>query len=86
MFHSVFFQDPPRQTRARIIKAALQRAGASSDAPLDWLRPEPEVVLGGPPDSVRFLVDLVTWRGAERPTLASSRCSVAPERRRARSR
>jgi hypothetical protein len=29
-------------------------------------------VLGGPRDSVRFLVDLVTWPGGERRTLAAT--------------
>ena len=29
-------------------------------------------MLGGPHDSVRFLVDLMTWPGAERRTLATT--------------
>ena len=69
VYHSVFLQYPKRETRARI-KAALQQAGEASRAPLAWLRLEPEVVLGGPRDSVRFLLDLITWPGGERRTLA----------------
>jgi hypothetical protein len=33
---------------------------------------EPEVVLGGPRDSLRFLVDVVTWPGGERRSLAAT--------------
>jgi hypothetical protein len=69
VYHSVFYQYPPRATRERIA-AALETAGRTSNAPLAWLRLEPEAVLGGPHDSVRFLVDLVTWPGGERRTLA----------------
>jgi hypothetical protein len=69
VYHSVFLQYPPRETRGRIA-AAIERAGEAGPAPLAWLRLEPEVVLGGPRDSVRFLVDVVTWPGPERRTLA----------------
>ncbi len=69
VYHSVFYQYPPRATRERIA-AALDEAGRASSTPLAWLRLEPEAVLGGPRDSIRFLVDLVTWPGAERRTLA----------------
>jgi hypothetical protein len=71
VYHSVFFQYPPRETRQRIAQA-IERAGAANAAPLAWLRLEPEVVLGGPRDSVRFLIDVVTWPGAERRTLATT--------------
>jgi hypothetical protein len=71
VYHSVFLQYPPRETRARIA-AAIERAGESGQAPLAWLRLEPEVVLGGPRESVRFLLDVVTWPGGERRTLAST--------------
>ena len=37
--------------------------GRAAAAPLAWLRLEPEAVLGGPRDSVRFLIDLITWPG-----------------------
>jgi hypothetical protein len=36
------------------------------------LRYEPEVMLGGPRDSMRFVVDLITWPGAVRRLLAST--------------
>ena len=71
VYHSVFYQYPPRETRQRIAEA-IARAGESSPAPLAWLRLEPEAVLDGPRDSVRFLVDLVTWPGGERRTLAAT--------------
>lgn len=69
VYHSVFYQYPPPATRRRIADA-IARAGADGSAPLAWLRLEPEAALGGPRESVRFLIDLVTWPGAERRTLA----------------
>src|SRR5581483_5854957 len=69
VYHSVFYQYPSRETRHRI-RAAIERAGASSSAPLAWVRLEPEAILGGPRDSIGFLVDVVTWPGGERRTLA----------------
>lgn len=69
VYHSVFLQYPPREIRKRI-EAALEQAGSSSPAPLAWLRLEPEVVLGGPRESIRFLLDVITWPGRERRTLA----------------
>ena len=71
VYHSVFYQYPPRAIRERIA-AAIERAGRASPAPLAWLRLEPEAALGGPLDSVRILVDLVTWPGGERRTLATT--------------
>jgi hypothetical protein len=71
VYHSVFYQYPRTETRQRIA-AAIAQAGERSGAPLAWLRLEPETVLGGPRDSARFLVDLVTWPGAERRTLAAT--------------
>ena len=67
----MFYQYPPTETRRRIADAIAQ-AGERSAAPLAWLRLEPEAVLGGPRDSDRFVVDLVTWPGAERRTLAAT--------------
>lgn len=69
VYHSVFLQYPPPATRARIA-ASIAAAAAASPAPLAWLRLEPEVVLGGPRDSVRFLVDVIIWPGGERRILA----------------
>jgi hypothetical protein len=71
VYHSVFYQYPRHETRLRIARA-IARAGEDSTAPLAWLRLEPEAVLGGPRDSPRFLVDLVTWPGGERRTLAAT--------------
>jgi hypothetical protein len=71
VYHSVFFQYPPRETRERIA-SAIERAGEAGPAPLAWLRVEPEAALGGPRDSIRFLVDLVTWPGGERRSLAAT--------------
>jgi hypothetical protein len=71
VYHSVFYQYPRRETRERIARV-IAASGEAGPAPLAWLRLEPEAVLGGPRDSVRFLVDLVTWPGGERRTLAAT--------------
>lgn len=73
VYHSVFYQYPPRETRAAI-KAAIEAAGerATERAPLAWLRYEAEAAIGGPPDSPRFIVDMITWPGAIRRTLAET--------------
>jgi hypothetical protein len=71
IYHSVFFQYPTRATRAAIT-ANIEAAGARArpEAPLGWLRLEPEALLTGQTDSLRFLVELITWPGAERRVLA----------------
>jgi hypothetical protein len=71
VYHSIFLQYPTHETR-EAIAAAIESAGASAtrDAPLAWLRLEPEAVLGGPLDSTRMLVDLTVWPGGERRVLA----------------
>jgi hypothetical protein len=71
VYHSLFLQYPPRNTRNAIV-AAIEAAGAAAteQSPFAWLRLEPEGVLGGPRLSPRFLVDLITWPGAIRRTLA----------------
>jgi hypothetical protein len=71
VYHSVFLQYPPRAAR-KALYAALHAAGerATDDTPLGWLRLEPEPVLGGPPESLRCLVDLWTWPGGVRRVLA----------------
>jgi hypothetical protein len=71
VYHSVFLQYPPPATRLAI-EAVIEAAGAlaTPQAPLGWLRLEPEAILGGPRDSARFLVELLTWPGAERRVLA----------------
>jgi hypothetical protein len=73
VYHSVFLQYPPRATRHAIV-AAITAAGerATPESPLGWLRYEPEVMLGGPPDSMRFVIDLLTWPGPVRRVLATT--------------
>lgn len=71
VYHSVFLQYPPRETR-RAIERAIERAGESGRAPLAWLRMEPEAVFGGPRDSSRFFVDVVTWPGGAHRVLAET--------------
>ncbi len=70
VYHSVFLQYPPRETQAAII-AAIEQAGARAtrDAPLAWVRLEPEALLDSVRDSTRMVVDLVTWPGGERRIL-----------------
>ncbi len=73
VFHSVFYQYPPREKRAAIA-SAMEAAGAAAgpDAPLAWLRYEPESLLIDAPDSHRFIVDLITWPGRERRLVAAT--------------
>lgn len=70
VYHSVFLQYPPRESRAAII-AAVEAAGVSAteQAPLAWVRFEPEALLGGPRDSARMVADLTIWPGGERRIL-----------------
>jgi hypothetical protein len=73
VYHSIFLQYPPRETRDAIAAAiASAAARATPAAPLAWLRLEPEAVLGGPLDSVRMLLDLTVWPGGERRILAAT--------------
>ena len=71
IYHSVFWQYPPEETRARI-EAAIRSAGesASRAAPLAWLRFEPEVVGAADQSLFRYVVDLTSWPGGEREVLA----------------
>jgi hypothetical protein len=71
IYHSVFFQYPPRPVR-QAITAAIETAGATAtpEAPVAWLRLEPAPLLGGPKDSMQFWVDLITWPGRVRRLLA----------------
>ncbi len=71
VYHSIFYQYPPRETRERIADV-IAAAGAAKAAPLVWLRLEPEAVLGGPRESVRIFVDTVTWPDGERRILAET--------------
>ncbi|HET9231718.1 MAG TPA: DUF2332 domain-containing protein, partial [Vitreimonas sp.] len=71
VYHSIFLQYPPRETRAAIV-GAIREAGeaATPDAPLAWIRLEPEALTDGVRDSVRMVVDLTTWPGGQRRVLA----------------
>jgi hypothetical protein len=70
VYHSVFFQYPPKETRAAI-RAMMDEAGhkATREAPLIWLRMEPEAVLvpDVAADSIRMVLDTVTWDGSGAP-------------------
>ena len=71
MYHSVILQYPPREAREAIVRA-IQVAGASAteEAPLAWVRLEPEALTDGVRDSQRMVVDLTTWPGGQRRVLA----------------
>jgi hypothetical protein len=71
VYHSIFLQYPPRETRAAIVEA-MERAGARATeaAPLAWVRFEPEALVDGVRDSLRYVLDLTTWPGGRRRILA----------------
>ncbi len=70
VYHSVFLQYPPREAREAII-AAIHEEGerASPQAPLVWVRLEPEAVTDGVANGLRFVIDITTWPGGERRIL-----------------
>jgi hypothetical protein len=71
VYHSIFLQYPSRETRAAIV-GAIREAGeaATPDAPLAWVRLEPEALTDGVRDSLRMTLDITTWPGGERRILA----------------
>lgn len=71
VYHSVFLQYPPQETRRAIVEA-IRAAGqtATAAAPLVWVRLEPEALTDGIRDSVRMVVDLTAWPSGERRILA----------------
>ncbi|MEZ5995632.1 MAG: DUF2332 domain-containing protein [Hyphomonadaceae bacterium] len=70
IYHSVFLQYPPRDTRAAIVRAITEAgAEAVSSAPLAWVRLEPEAVTDGVENGLRFVIDLTTWPGGVRRKL-----------------
>lgn len=71
VYHSIFLQYPPREAREAIV-GAIRTAGASanSDAPLVWVRLEPEALTDGVANSLRMVVDIHTWPGDEHRVLA----------------
>lgn len=70
VYHSVFLQYPPREVRAAIVDA-IEQAGvrATPQAPLAWVRLEPEALTDGVEEGFRFVIDLITWPGRERRIL-----------------
>jgi hypothetical protein len=70
VYHSVFLQYPPREVRAAIVDA-IRAAGeaATPQAPLAWVRLEPEAVTDDVVNGLRFVVDLTTWPGGTRQIL-----------------
>jgi len=70
VYHSVFLQYPPRETREAIVQAITEAgAAASASAPLAWVRLEPEAVTDGVHNGLRFVLDLTTWPGGRRRIL-----------------
>lgn len=69
VYHSIFLQYPPREARTAIVDA-IHAAGASAtpEAPLAWVRLEPEGVTDGI-DTPRMVIDLHTWPAGERRVL-----------------
>jgi hypothetical protein len=69
VYHSIFLQYPPREARQAIVDA-IHAAGAAAtpEAPLAWVRLEPEGVTDGI-DTPRMVIDLHTWPGGERRVL-----------------
>jgi hypothetical protein len=70
VFHSVFWQYPPEETRAAL-RGTLERAGAAASeaSPLAWLRCEPaEGAEGSRPGGHQ--VQLTVWPGGEAKVLA----------------
>lgn len=73
VYHSVFYQYPPPAVR-EAIKDAIHAAGACAtpEAPLAWLRFEPEALWQSTDMPTRFVVDMITWPGEARTILASA--------------
>ncbi len=71
--HSVFFQYPPQEVR-RMIRDLIESSGrsATANAPLAWMRFEPEGLFGGPKGSMWMNLDIRTWPGDETRILARS--------------
>jgi hypothetical protein len=67
VYHSVFYQYPPREVRDAI-RDGIEEAGSrtSSDRRLAWVRFEPESVIGGQRGSVRYVLNVVTWEAGRR--------------------
>jgi hypothetical protein len=73
IYHSVFYQYPPPAVRDAI-KDAIYAAGAQAtpQAPLAWLRFEPEALWDRTDIPTRFMIDMITWPGETRTILAAA--------------
>lgn len=70
VYHSVFLQYPPREARQAIAEAVHEAgAAATREAPLAWVRLEPEALTDNVRDSLRMVLDLTVWPGGERRIL-----------------
>jgi len=67
VYHSVFYQYPPREVR-EAIQAGIEEAGTrtSGDRRLAWVRFEPESVIGGQKGSTRYVLNVVSWHAGQR--------------------
>jgi hypothetical protein len=67
VYHSIFLQYPPREAREAIANAITSAgAQATPQAPLAWVRLEPEALTDNVRDSPRMVIDITTWPGATR--------------------
>jgi hypothetical protein len=67
IYHSVFYQYPPREVR-QAIRDAIDEGGtrATNDRRLAWVRFEPNAVIGGPIEPVRYVLNIVSWNAGRR--------------------
>lgn len=67
VYHSIFFQYPPRDVR-NAIRYNIEEAGArtTSDRRLAWVRFEPESVIGGQREHIRYVLNVVLWDAGRR--------------------
>jgi hypothetical protein len=67
VYHSVFYQYPPREVR-QAIRDAIEEGGTrtTGDRRLAWVRFEPNAVIGGPIEPVRYVLNVVSWNAGKR--------------------
>jgi hypothetical protein len=67
IYHSVFYQYPPREVR-QAISEAIEAGGkrTTADRRLAWVRFEPNAVIGGPIEPVRYVLNVVSWNAGKR--------------------
>jgi hypothetical protein len=67
IYHSVFYQYPPKEVRAAI-RDAVEEGGlrTTSDRCLAWVRFEPESMVGGPRGSTRYVLNVISWNAGRR--------------------